>query len=1018
MKKIFIIHILLAMPLLAWCDNITFADAEVKAICVKNWDTNGDGELSYEEAAAVTDLGTVFNSSAIIKSFDELQYFVGLRSIRKESFKNCNSLTSVSIPTSVTSIGQSAFSRCSSLTSIDIPTSVTSIGGYAFSGCSSLTSIDIPNSVNSIERGTFYMCSSLTSVILPNSLTAIGIQAFQYCSSLTSVTIPNSVITIGQSAFRDCSSLASITIPNSVTSIEGFAFASCPRLTSLILPNSLSSMDDEVFWNSPEMRLIIVESTKPFSIQSETFPSSCVIFVPNGCKEVYQSVALWNNYTISDQNPDEAIVFADTNVKEICVKNWDTNGDGELSYGEAALVSSVQQVFSNNTDITSFDELQYFYTLNSIGEYAFDKCTNLKSVKLPDNLKKIDKYAFSYCNALKSIVIPKSVNSIYWYRVSSSGETIIYYCNPFIGCNSLESIVVESGNDSFDSRDNCNAIIEKSTNTLVSGCKNTVIPNSVRILGFSAFVGCEDLVSVVIPYNVSDIQKGAFADCKNLSMITIDGGIKKFSGTELLDKYWYGKIIKGTFEGCSNLKKVIVKNLADWSKSSFGDSPLDYTHHLYSDENTEIIDLVIPNSVDSIGYRAFANCSYLKSATIPNSVKVIGRAAFEGCSSLTSVTISNSVKVIETSAFSQCTSLTSVTIPNSVTSIGYWAFDDCSSLISVTIPNSVTSIGSPFHRCTRLSAIIWDADFAMPNDIVNTNTTNMLFYTKDASYAPSSIKNIIVNGAAKEIVLSDANSSNNFYCPREFTAEKISYTHNYRMTSGLDGQARGWETIALPFTVSEITHSSKGKLLPFGAWTSTSDAKPFWLCSLSSSGFIHATSIEANTPYIICMPNNSDYDSSFNLSGNVTFSATNVKVPVSSSVNTVKSNGKSFVPAFCAQEKASGVYALNVSNGYHSELGGYTEGSAFVSDLRKVSPFEAYMTTSDSNAKRAFLIDFSETTGIGEIPTTDMKDGTHKIYNLNGQLMKQTNSQQELNETLRQLPAGVYVVNGKKTIIK
>ena len=594
----------------------------------------------------------------------------------------------------------------------------------------------------------------------------------------------------------------------------------------------------------------------------------------------------------------------------------------------------------------------------------------------------------------------------------------MFYCNPFLGCNSLESIVVESGNESFDSRDNCNAIIHKSTNTLVSGCKNTVIPNSISILGFTAFVGCEDLVSVVIPYNVLEIQKGAFVDCKNLSMITIDGGVKMFDSSPLPDEYWYGKIKKGTFEGCLNFKKVIVKNLADWSKSRCVDSPLDYAHHLYSDENTEIIDLVIPNSVDSIGYRAFANCSYLKSATIPNSVKVIGRAAFEGCSSLTSVTISNSVKVIETSAFSQCTSLTSVTIPNSVTSIGYWAFDDCSSLISVTIPNSVTSIGAPFNRCTRLSAIIWDADFAMPNDIVKTNTTNMLFYTKDASYAPSSIKNIIVNGAAKEIVLSDANSSNNFYCPREFTAEKISYTHNYRMTSGLDGQARGWETIALPFTVGEITHESKGKLLPFGAWTSTSDAKPFWLCSLSSSGFIRATSIEANTPYIICMPNNSDYDSSFNLSGNVTFSASNVKVPVSSSVTTSQSNSKTFIPAFCAQEKSSTVYALNVNNSYHSELGSYTEGSAFVSDLRKVSPFEAYMTTSDSNAKRAFLIDFSETTGIDEIPTTDMKDGIHKVYNLNGQLVKQTNSQQELDETLRQLPAGVYVVNGKKTIIK
>lgn len=330
----------------------------------------------------------------------------------------------------------------------------------------------------------------------------------------------------------------------------------------------------------------------------------------------------------------------------------------------------------------------------------------------------------------------------------------------------------------------------------------------------------------------------------------------------------------------------------------------------------------------------------------------------------------------------------------------------------------MTQIGGAFRDCTRLSSIIWDAEFVMPSDIVSTNTTNMLFYTKDASYAPSNIRNVIVNGTAKEIVLSDASSSNNFYCPREFTAENISYTHNYRMTSGLDGQARGWETIALPFTVGEITHESKGKLLPFGAWTSTSDAKPFWLCSLSGSGFTRATSIQANTPYIICMPNNNDYDSSFNLSGNVTFSATNVKVPVSSSVTTAKSNGKTFIPAFCAQEKASGVYALNVNNSYHTEAGGYTEGSAFVSDLRAVSPFEAYMTTDASNAKRAFFIEFNETTGIDEIPSADNKGGLHKVFNLNGQLVKKANTQSELDETLKQLPTGVYIINGKKTVIK
>ena len=351
------------------------------------------------------------------------------------------------------------------------------------------------------------------------------------------------------------------------------------------------------------------------------------------------------------------------------------------------------------------------------------------------------------------------------------------------------------------------------------------------------------------------------------------------------------------------------------------------------------------------------------------------------------------------------------------------AFSDNAGVITVELPSSLqkNQIGkNVFSNCTALAAITWNGNFQMTDDMLGAvNNKNLLFYANNASYAPASVKNVVVNGTAKEIVLSDAESSNNFYCPKEFTAEKISYSHRYGMTSGYGGKAQGWESIALPFTVSEITHESKGKLLPFGAWTSTSDAKPFWLCKLNSSGFSRATTIEANTPYIICMPNNGDrYDEEYCLSGNVTFSATKAKVLASNSVNESKSNSKTFIPAFCAQDKSSTVYALNVNNSYHSELGGYTEGSAFVSDLRKVSPFEAYITTSAANAKRAFLIDFSETTGIDEIPTTDMKDGTHKIYNLNGQLVKQTKSQQELDETLKQLPAGVYVVNGKKTIVK
>ncbi len=201
---------------------IEFEDATVKSLCVKNWDTNSDGELSYAEAAAVTDLGDVFNWESNIKTFDELQYFTGLTSIGDDAFYSCRSLTSITIPDSVTSIGDSAFFNCFSLTSITIPDGVTEIGSYAFYNCSSLTSITIPDGVTTIGDFAFSFCDSLTSITIPESVTEIGYEAFSHCTSLTSVTIPDSVTSINSSAFFECDCLTNVYCKSSTPPTLGY----------------------------------------------------------------------------------------------------------------------------------------------------------------------------------------------------------------------------------------------------------------------------------------------------------------------------------------------------------------------------------------------------------------------------------------------------------------------------------------------------------------------------------------------------------------------------------------------------------------------------------------------------------------------------------------------------------------------------------------------------------------------------------------------------------------------------
>ena len=273
-----------------WDDPIEFKSSSVEEICVTEWDTNGDGKLSYKEAALVQTIGTVFQSKSSILDFDELKYFTGLTSISSGAFSGCSGLQSVTIPSSVTSIGDNAFSGCSGLKSVTIPSSFTSIGSAAFSSCSGLKSVTIPSSVTSIGEDAFYGCGGDLYVNCNIPSYYYDFDSPFYNGIFTSLVIGEGVTSIGDYAFYGCSGLQSVTIPNSVTSIGSGAFEGCSGLQSVTIPNSVTKIGSRAFYGCENLKTVFVKAETPPAISTNAFapiPDGFIIYVPYSSLDSY-----------------------------------------------------------------------------------------------------------------------------------------------------------------------------------------------------------------------------------------------------------------------------------------------------------------------------------------------------------------------------------------------------------------------------------------------------------------------------------------------------------------------------------------------------------------------------------------------------------------------------------------------------------------------------------------------------------------------------------------------------------
>ena len=525
-------------------------------------------------------------------------------------------------------------------------------------GILTISGTDMPNYEYTNNAPWYSLSSKIKQIEIENGVTSIGNCAFRDCNSLSSITIPNSVTSIGTDAFAHCYNLSSVTIPSSVTSIGDMVFMCCYGLTSIIVQKDNPKYDSRNDCNA------IIETN------SNTLIVGCQnTVIPN-------SVTNIAGHSFTDCHSLTSITIPES-VTSI------QNGAFSFCPGLTSII-----VEKDNPKYDSRNDCNAIIETNSNTLIA-----GCKNTVIPNSVTNISGYAFYGCSSLTSITIPGSVTSV--------GD------NAFFSCTKLTNITVEKGNKKYDSRNNCNAIIETNSNTLIVGCKNTVIPNSVTSIGKNAFNG-SDISSINIPNSVTSIASSAFSNTQWYNsqpngVIYAGSVLYRYKGTmpantHIVIKEGTKGIAEGAFNSCSNLSSITipnsVTNIGEWA---FGSC-------------SGLTSVTIPNSVTSIGSYAFSYCSGLTSITIPKSVSSIGICTFRDCTSLTSVTIPNSVTTIENYAFSGCSGLTSVTIPNSVTDIGSYAFYSCTGLSSITIPNSVTSIESyAFMDCSGLTSITSEA---------------------------------------------------------------------------------------------------------------------------------------------------------------------------------------------------------------------------------------------------------------------------------------------------------------------
>lgn len=662
---------------------------------------------------------TLIASSALRSCFNltEIELPGTLLHIGDDAFYDCAQLTTITLPSSLAKLGHRAFYNCTKLASINVPDSVEALGDDVFKACYSLQTVSLGANLTAIGDGCFSHCVKLTSVVIPDKVTHLGEHIFEYCSNLTSMKVGANVLEIPCEAFYNCYNLNNIVFGAKVERFGARCFYNCSQISALTLPDALISIGDEAFRNCGNLKTLRIGKALN-EIGSYIF-SHCGSLDWIDVDQYNESYTQINGNLY---NKDETIL----------IKYAGGRPDSSF-YIPYSVVEVMPEAFDNARSLTLINISD---RLSTIGIGAFSSCVSLGDIVVSEanpSFKSIDGNLYTksgdtfICYAAGktavSFVLPGSVTSVAAKAINSVGNLSgIYYEGDEASWNKIN---IDANNVALNviphfyysatkpadptsswryvggiparwTVDQLSAGLKYKSNgdgscTVIGigTCTDTqlAIPSespdleTVTVIAESAFDGCAQLTSIVLPDTIKSIGARAFSDCQKVVSINIPDTVVLIGAH--------------AFSGCLSLKRIIVPE----SVESLGD------YAFYRCVSLEHVTL--SSKLQTIGYQLFYYCSSLKSIEIPSAVTKIGFEAFYGCQSLTSLMIPEAVTEIEGRAFADCTSLMSAALGStSISELGYETFLNDEQLSSITLPETLIKLSkATFEGCKALNSI-------------------------------------------------------------------------------------------------------------------------------------------------------------------------------------------------------------------------------------------------------------------------------------------------------------------------